>query len=292
MSNTTYHIPELDTIRQKIDTIDNSVHDLLMERADLIMAISEAKKKQGVQIVQPAREVRMLRRLLARHHGPLPEETIIRIWRELVSSVSLLQTGLSVAVYAPPYRTTYWDMARDYFGSVLPMTRFDTPEAAFEAVRKGEMNFAILPFDLDGQHHWWNGLCQSVMHDEGLCVIQCLPIAQKQYYAHHNFPCVIVAKATFDESGDDRTLIGITSPEPVSMGSINKLCKNIGLPDGVTFTYINEQKSQMIINVPLYLQKANDQYKSLRQALMDEGIAEVVLLGGYPSPLITKISAK
>ncbi len=292
MSHTTYQIPELDTIRQKIDTIDNNIHDLLMERANLIMAISEAKKKQGVQIVQPAREMRMLRRLLARHHAPLPEETIIRIWRELVSSVSLLQTGLSVAVYAPPYRTTYWDMARDYFGSVLPMTRFDTPEAALESVRRSEMNFAILPFDLDGSYDWWNTLFESVAHDEGLCVIQCLPIAQKQYYAHHNFPCVIVAKATFDESGDDRTLIGITSPEPISMGDIATLCKKVGLPEGVTFTYTNEQKTQMVINAPLYLQKDSAQYKELRQTLMDEGVTNVVRLGGYPAPLITKITTE
>jgi len=102
---------KLDDIRKKIDALDNQIHDLLMERADLIIGVTEEKKKNNIPVVQPAREAVMIRRLLARHRGPLPEAAIIGIWRELVGAVSLLQTGLKVAVSAAPNDAYCWDMA-------------------------------------------------------------------------------------------------------------------------------------------------------------------------------------
>ena len=105
----------LEEIRKQIDAIDNQVHDLLMERASLVSSVALAKKESGLQIVQPAREARMMRRLLARHEGPLPKKTIIRIWRELVGSVSLLQTGLNVVISDEGDSHTYWDMAKKLF---------------------------------------------------------------------------------------------------------------------------------------------------------------------------------
>src|SRR5476649_492790 len=107
----------VDEIRKTIDGMDNTIHDLLMQRAELVLKIGEEKRKNNVQVVQPDREIIMLRRLLARHKGPLPKEAVVRIWRELVGAVSLLQTGLKVAVAVPDDQSgiVYWDMAKDYF---------------------------------------------------------------------------------------------------------------------------------------------------------------------------------
>src|SRR6185295_1686741 len=107
----------VDDIRSKIDGMDNNIHDLLMQRAELVLKIGEEKRKSNVQVVQPDREIVMIRRLLSRHKGPLPKEAVVRIWRELVGAVSLLQTGLKVAVTVPDNAggLVYWDMAKDYF---------------------------------------------------------------------------------------------------------------------------------------------------------------------------------
>ncbi len=101
MSEKPYNSPQLDKIRCQIDALDERIHDALMERAELVLKVGEEKRKNNIQIVQPAREARMIRRLLGRHHGALPEMAVVRIWRELVGAVSLLQTGLKVAVVAP-----------------------------------------------------------------------------------------------------------------------------------------------------------------------------------------------
>jgi chorismate mutase/prephenate dehydratase len=147
---------ELSEIRIKIDAIDNQVHDLLMERASLVSSVAAAKRKEGMQIVQPAREARMIRRLLKRHKGPLPEATIVRIWRELVGSVSLLQTGLNVAVASNQGHSDFWDMARNYFGSAVPMKKINGNSNTVSAVREGEVSFGVLPWpELETSQAWW-----------------------------------------------------------------------------------------------------------------------------------------
>jgi chorismate mutase-like protein len=147
---------KLDDIRKKIDSLDNQIHDLLMERADLIMGVTEEKKKNNIPVVQPAREAVMIRRLLGRHRGPLPEAAIVGIWRELVGAVSLLQTGLKVAVSSAPTEAYCWDMAKNYFGTVLPMTKGMNSLMAVSSVRENESNFAVVPWPQDGEKApWW-----------------------------------------------------------------------------------------------------------------------------------------
>lgn len=250
-----YKSPELDAIRQRIDALDNNVHDLLMERADLVMQISAEKKKNGIQIVQPAREARMIRRLIARHRAPLPEETIVRIWRELVGSISLLQTGLSVAVSTD--LPEYWDMARDYFGAVLPMQK-TTADEALKLVLNDKITFAVLPWP-DQNHTWWAGLIAN----PELKIIQRLPFGNKENYKYDDHPCLVVAKSGFDTSDDDKSFVVI---KPDALETAKDLFKIIN-------TY--QAGSDLLIEV--------DDYVLVNDERLDK--VQAVSVGGYPSPL-------
>lgn len=252
-----YQSPELDAIRQRIDALDNQVHDLLMERADLVMRISAEKKKHGIQIVQPAREARMIRRLIKRHRAPLPQETIVRIWRELVGSISLLQTGLSVAVSIK--LPEYWDMARDYFGTVLPMYKTDDLQEALKKVQIDEVNFAVLPWpEKEELQAWW----LSLVEDSSLKIIQRLPFGDKENYKYDAHPSLVIAKAGFDTSDDDKSFIVIDADQ------IDAAVQN--------FKIINRYQSgdKILLEIDEYI-KADD-----------SRIAKIgaVSLGGYPSP--------
>jgi len=278
-----YQSIPLDQIRQKIDSLDNQIHDLLLERADLIMAISEEKKKAGIQIVQPAREARMIRRLMARHRGPLPEETIVRIWRELVSSVSLLQTGLSVAVYVPQSTPEYWDMARDYFGTILPMQRCENPIAALNLVREGKITFAVLPYpeisdNTDGT--WWHTLIDAIEKDESVSIIQRLPYGDKENYNFEQHPTLVISKSKFGPSDDDYSLVGIKTVDDVSRGKIMELLEKAGFEDSLLFG----ASKYFIFNTHDYVTPENEKLTALQEILGETGSAH--LLGGYPSPLV------
>lgn len=253
-----YKSPELDQIRQRIDALDNQVHDLLMERADLVMQISAEKKKHGIQIVQPAREARMIRRLIKRHRAPLPQETIVRIWRELVGSISLLQTGLSVAVDSS--LSEYWDMARDYFGTVLPMQKEQTPAECLQLVREDKVNFAVVPQPQDNEADaWWLAL----MSEPSLKIIQRLPFGDKENYKYDAHPAYIVAKAGFDTSDEDRSLIAMPSEH------LNEAQKTFEVME------VYNSNGKVLLEI-------NDFIKPDDTRL---GVLEAVSLGGFPAPL-------
>ena len=252
-----YQSPELDAIRQRIDALDNQVHDLLMERADLVMRISEEKKKHGIQIVQPAREARMIRRLIKRHRAPLPQETIVRIWRELVGSISLLQTGLSVAVSTK--LPEYWDMARDYFGTVLPMYKTDVLQDAIGKVKNNEVNFAVLPWpEREEPQAWW----LSLVEDPSLKIIQRLPFGDKENYKYDAHPSLVVAKAGFDTSDDDKSFIAIKSDQYAAAEKMFKVIDRYQTND------------QILLEIDDYIKADDDRLKKIG----------AVSLGGYPSP--------
>lgn len=222
----------LSEIRVEIDAIDNQVHDLLMQRASLVAGVADAKKKEGLQIVQPAREARMIRRLLARHKAPLPKQTVVRIWRELVGSVSLLQTGLSVAVVAGEDGVSYWDMAKNYFGSVVPMKKITGSANAVAAVRNDENSFAVMPWpELDDEKNaWWIHLFDQ-QGDDRISIICALPYgAEKEddYSVLHR--ALVVSKIAFLPSDDDNTFLGLELDADISRARIMETVEKAGLP--------------------------------------------------------------
>lgn len=276
-----YKSPALDDIRKRIDALDNEVHDRLLERADLVMQISEEKKKNNIQIVQPAREARMIRRLIARHREPLPEETIVRIWRELVGSISLLQTGLSVSVFQgatnQKANNEYWDMARDYFGSVLPMSRVLSTLEILQDVNDDRVNFAVLPYPFhDDANPWWTALHTL----PALKIIQRLPYGRKENFSFEDSPALVVAKAGFDTSDDDHSLILISATKDISRARIVESLQKIALDPIALFAH----EGYFLAEVKTYI-SADDERLKVLQNYINESEVRVMLAGGFPAPL-------
>ncbi len=260
----------LDEIRQKIDEIDNQVHDLLMQRAGLVSGVASAKKEKGLQIVQPAREARMVRRLLARHEGPLPRATIIRIWRELVGSVALLQTGLSVVVSDD---CQGWDAAKDYFGSSVPMKSCANSQNAISEVLKNDSSFAVLPWpELDEDRPWWTVLF-SGSQDDTLSVICALPYGR----SGHVERALVVSKIAFMPSDDDVTFFGLSFSEDISRAKILDVAKD----DDFQILNLYKSGSNYLLEVAGFFDETSDVVSKLYNRLGDScSYCEIV--GGYP----------
>src|SRR3982074_734756 len=65
--------PSLTELGREIDRIDEMMHGLLMERAEIIDRLISAKQTQASgSAFRPAREAEMLRRRVGRHKGILP----------------------------------------------------------------------------------------------------------------------------------------------------------------------------------------------------------------------------
>src|SRR5258708_14642468 len=101
--------PSLAVLRKEIDAIDEQVHNLLMARGDIIDRLISVKQTQEVgSAFRPAREADMMRRLVQRHPGTLPLDTVESIWRVIISTFTSVQPTFSVhpaiSIAAAPMR--------------------------------------------------------------------------------------------------------------------------------------------------------------------------------------------
>ena len=87
----------LAALRHEIDGIDRALHTLLMERGELIDKLIAAKGRVGGgSAFRPAREAAMMRRLVERHRGLLPLDTVEGIWRIIISTFTYVQAPYAV----------------------------------------------------------------------------------------------------------------------------------------------------------------------------------------------------
>ncbi len=150
--------PSLAELRQEIDTIDAQMHSLLMQRGDIIDRLIRVKQTQEVgSAFRPAREADMMRRLVQRHRGILPLDTVESMWRVIISTFTYVQAPFSVHADISVGESLMRDSARFHFGFTVPyVSHFNAP-AAVEAVAKSKGDLALLSATTS-RTPWWNAL--------------------------------------------------------------------------------------------------------------------------------------
>ncbi len=150
--------PSLAELRKEIDAIDDQVHRLLMQRGDIIDRLIRVKQTQEVgSAFRPAREADMMRRLVQRHRGILPLDTVEGIWRVIISTFTYVQAPFSlhadISVNEPAMR----DSARFHFGFTVPYVAHFSASAAVEAVAKSKGDLALVSA-ISSRMPWWISL--------------------------------------------------------------------------------------------------------------------------------------
>ncbi len=283
---------KLDQIRKKIDALDHRIHDTLMERAALIMEVAAEKKKSNLPFVQPAREAQMIRRLLARHTGNLPAAAVVRIWRELVGAVSLMQTGLKVAVTMDEGDNLLWDLAKSYFGSVVPMQRSSSPLAAIALVRENEASFSVLPWPRDEEGDiWWPTLFNQ--ENSEIKIVGALPYGWgKDQALSWEDKGLIISKIGFQESGEDHSFIVVQIDQEVSRGRIVDALRDLSFDPLSVFTksgYQGTSSSLHLIELNDFVADGDERLAKITRKF-EEYAAICMVLGGYPVPPVYEIS--
>ena len=201
----------LPALRAEIDAIDDALHDLVMRRAAVVARLSASRVKgDDASSLRPGREASILRRLLARHSGPLPAVAVVRLWREILSSSNAMQGGFSVAL--PAGDAQLHEAARSRFGAAAVLDSKAGPEAALAALAGGGAQAAVLPVPAaEGAGAWWTGL-----DSPRLQVAARLP-----FYAAAPAPqAMVVTRDGPDPSGDDRSLLRLAfAGEAVAPGA-------------------------------------------------------------------------
>src|SRR2546429_9791360 len=93
--------------RKSIDRLDAQLVRLLNERTKHILAIGEIKLKAGEEIYAPHRERAVLQRICRRNQGPITNDSLRAIYREIMSSALSLEKSLTEAYLGPDATFTY-----------------------------------------------------------------------------------------------------------------------------------------------------------------------------------------
>ena len=150
--------PSLAQLRKEIDSIDEGMHRLLLQRGDIIDRLIQVKQTQEVgSAFRPAREADMMRRLVERHRGILPLDTVESIWRVIISTFTYVQAPFSVHADVSVSEVAMRDSARFHFGFTVPYAAHFSASAAVEAVAKSKGDLALVSA-IASRTPWWLAL--------------------------------------------------------------------------------------------------------------------------------------
>jgi chorismate mutase/prephenate dehydratase len=137
--------PDLPAIRKQIDDLDAQLQELISTRARLAQQVGISKHKDGhtVDFYRPEREAQVLRMALERNHGPLRNEEIARLFREIMSACLAQQEPLKVAFLGP--EGTYTQAAvLKHFGHSVRALALPTVAEVFQEVAAGNADFGVV----------------------------------------------------------------------------------------------------------------------------------------------------
>lgn len=152
--------PSLAALRAEIDRIDEAMHSLLIERGEIIENLITVKRTQeSGSAFRPAREAEMMRRLVERHRGLLPLDTVESIWRVIIATFTHVQAPYSVHADLTPGEAAMRDSARFHFGFTVPFVAHMGATGVVEAVAKSKGDLGLVPATaVAGAGAWWTML--------------------------------------------------------------------------------------------------------------------------------------
>src|ERR1044071_2838281 len=132
--------------RHAIDKLDGHIVKLLNERTKHVLSIGEIKLKAGEEIYAPDRERAVLSRMCRRNQGPITNDCLRAIYREIMSSALSLQKSMTVAYLGPEATFTHQAAIRR-FGSSLHYASQKTIADVFTEVSKNRADYGVVPVE-------------------------------------------------------------------------------------------------------------------------------------------------
>jgi chorismate mutase/prephenate dehydratase len=139
---------KLDSLRNRIDALDEQIQDLINERAGCAKAIAGVKSatRDSDDFYRPEREAAVLRRISERNTGPLSSEEIVRLFREIMSACLALEKPLSIAFLGPEGTFTQ-TAALKHFGHSVKTIALDGIDDVFREVEAGSADYGVVPVE-------------------------------------------------------------------------------------------------------------------------------------------------
>lgn len=138
--------PNLADLRVQIDALDKELLTLLNRRALVAEQVGEVKKREGTPFFRPDRVAQVIEKIQHANMGPLKNEHVEAVWREIMSACLALETPVRVA-YLGPAGTFSEQAALQFFGTSIEHVPCVTIDEVFRATAAGSASYGVIPVE-------------------------------------------------------------------------------------------------------------------------------------------------
>ena len=139
----------LKDLRTEIDQLDEQLLALISARASCATEVGALKKECGeddCQFYRPEREASILRRVAEQNPGPLADEEMARLFRQIMSACLAVERQLNIAFLGPAATFTE-EAALKHFGHSVRTTAINSISEVFREVESGAANYGVVPIE-------------------------------------------------------------------------------------------------------------------------------------------------
>ena len=140
---------KLKEIRDRIDALDQEIHARINERAACAQEIAKIKEAAGEgnnHIYRPEREADIQRNIINRNKGPLSNDEMVRLFKEIMSSCRALEQPMTVAFLGPEGTFTQ-EAAFKQFGHAINTASMTAIDEVFRDVEAGHSHYGVVPIE-------------------------------------------------------------------------------------------------------------------------------------------------
>jgi chorismate mutase-like protein len=268
--------------REAIDAIDFELLQLMNQRAEHARAIGLLK--DGGVVYRPEREAQVLRRIQENNPGPLPNENVARLFREIMSICLALERPLTIAYLGSSGEAA----AMKHFGHAANTMACQSIDEAFMAVERREADYMVVPIEnATDEEAFGQTLNLMITTPLKICgeVIVRAPqsLLSKTNEAQNTLRFGVLGHESVGPSGHDKTALILSAQhEPDKMYSLIKpLVKN-----GLSMTRLESRSFRTGLGESLFFidlegHQEDAQVKAVLTALKNETVF-LKILGSYP----------
>jgi len=161
----------LTALRLRIDALDEKILELISERARCAQQVAQVKSQSEeakAMFYRPEREAWVLKHIMELNQGPLNNEDMARLFREIMSSCLALEQTLKVAFLGPEGTFTQ-AAALKHFGHAVKSTPMAAIDEVFREVAAGAVNFGVVPVENSTEGAVNHTLDSFLEHDLVIC---------------------------------------------------------------------------------------------------------------------------
>jgi len=274
----------LEDLRREIDVVDDGLLDLLIRRNRLSQEVG--RLKGGTGGFRPAREMQVLRRLLARREAPLDPVVLVRLWREIIGASLAQQRSHTIAVVASgdDRDGDLGLLAREHFGVLATVQEHSSSVRVLHALAAGEALLGLVrPPQPEVADPWWRYLARR--GEPRPQVVARLPILPPSTpYSTARAAAYVVASSPVEPSGRDRSLLIAETGADFSRSAMRNLMAKVDLPCAELLLHQDGHERWLYLAEVDGFIAPDDERLAALEKLEREKLYQTWLVGSYAVP--------